>query len=133
MIISIPPLITRAFIQSHKDTAVFIYGDTRAHNGDGKQASVARGEPNAYPIMVKYAKCTNEPSSFLSDDLLEQNWEQWHRDLGLLPLGLPIIVFPKIGRGFNLMHEKCPVSYEKMKAVIGWYSAEMLVNPEALL
>lgn len=130
--IIVPPLITRAFIQSHKDSAVFIYGDTRGHNGDGKQASIARGEPNTYPIMVKYAKCANEPSSYLRDELLEESWTQWHRDLERLPTRLPIIVFPKIGRGWNLMHEKCPVSYETLKEVIKWYADDMLVNPEAL-
>ena len=130
--IHIPRRITRQFLFDYRGLANFIYGDTRSLDGDGGQAKQARGEPNAWPVMVKYFRCVNDECSFLTDNLLEENVAHIRTQMERVPRELPIIVFPKLGGGWNKMQEKAPRTYDRMREIIRWYAGDMLINPEDL-
>lgn len=109
--VTIPKFITREFIRQHKELT-FVYGDTLYHDGYGKQANIARGEPNAYPIPTKKWRCANDSTSFFSDAQFELfNKVKIDEAISRIPRDKPIIVFPKIGEGWSKMPEKCPKTY----------------------
>ena len=113
--ICIPPRITRAFIKAHSHIT-FIYGDTLHHDGIGKQAFEARGEPNAYPIPHKKCKCYNDNSCFWRDEELEVLFKPaLERHLSLVSQSNnKVIFFPKIVLGFSEMDKRCPMVYKYM-------------------
>jgi len=123
--------ITRAMLFDLRNTTNFVYGDTLWRDGKpGGQAAEARGAINAYPIMVKMRACANDPSSFLSDILWEENCVMFRKQLALVPLDKPIIVFPKLGLGWNKMPEKCPLTYESMRQLIKTILGNAILNIE---
>ncbi len=131
MNLPLPKRITRAMLFDLRNTTNFVYGDTLWRDGKpGGQAAEARGAINAYPIMVKMRACANDPSSFLSDSLYAENCTIFKRQLNLVPLDKPIIVFPKLGLGWNKMPEKCPLTYESMRELIRSELGNAILNIE---
>ncbi len=131
--IILPNRITRAFIRAYNGTAYFIYGDCRTLDGKGGQATEARGEPNAYVIPTKYQSCANEESYYFTDKMAEENHVLFHEAMSKVPAdGKPVIVFPKLGLGWNKMDVKAPLTYAMMKDVIRWYVGTRLLNPNDL-
>lgn len=128
----IPPRITRAYIRQLRDTHYFIYGDSLDWAGDGGQAREARGEPNAFMVPVKYRKCYNDTTAFLSDKYYEENLVLFKQALVKVPNDLlkPIILFPKIGLGYNQMHKRAPKTFRKLV----WFLTCMpnVINPEVI-
>jgi len=130
MNLPLPKRITRAMLFDLRNTTNFVYGDTLWRDGKpGGQAAEARGAINAYPLMVKMRACANDPSSFLSDALYDENCAMMRRQLLLVPLDKPIIVFPKLGLGWNKMPEVCPRTYESMRELIKTMLGNAILNP----
>jgi len=130
MNLPLPKRITRAMLFDLRNTTNFIYGDTLWRDGSpGGQATEARGAINAYPIMVKMRACANDPSSFLWDALWKENCAMFKKQLALVPLDKPIIVFPKLGLGWNKMPEVCPRTYESMRELIKTMLGNAILNP----
>ncbi len=113
-----PLHITRAQIQAHRDTHYYLYGDTRERDSKGGQAAAARGEPNAFAVPVKYRQCANDPSSFIDDRLVSENMKMLLKALVAIPTDRPLIVFPKLGEGFNQMQIRAPITYACMLMMI---------------
>lgn len=113
-----PHWITREQIRATRNTHIYIYGDTRLLNAGGGQAQAARGEPNAYAVPVKYAKCYNDYTTFFTDALYDTNKQLILTALSRIPKGRIIIVFPKLGEGFNEMPKRAPMTYGFMKGAI---------------
>lgn len=131
MNLPLPKRITRAMLFDLRNTTNFVYGDTLWRDGTpGGQASEARGAINAYPIMVKMRACANDLSSFLSDSLYEENCVMFKKQLALVPLDKPVIVFPKLGLGWNKMPEVCPRTYESMRALLRTMLGNAILNIE---
>ena len=108
----LPARITRGLILSLTNTCYFVYNDTVIHDAKGGQAKEARGCINTYPVPVKLRCCANEESSFMSDDLLEENKVLIDRAISLIPRDKMIVIFPKIGLGWNKLDEKAPLTYK---------------------
>jgi len=131
MNLPLPKRITRAMLFDLRNTANFIYGDTLWRDGSpGGQAAEARGAINAYPVIVKMRACANDPSSFLSDTLWEENCAMFKKQLALVPLDKPVIVFPKLGLGWNKMPEVCPRTYESMRELIKTMLGNAILNSQ---
>lgn len=134
--ILVPPHITRTFIQSLRETHIFLYGDTIHHDGNGGQAKSARGEPNAFPIPVKIRKCANDETSFFhdSDPCIEVFRTQISSSLLAAAESWKLcIAFPKLGKGYNYMDEKAPKLREWMLSEIRHVIGSKLVNAEVLI
>ena len=118
-----PHWITLEEIRANKLTHIYIYGDTRTLDSNGGQASAARGEPNAFAIPVKYAKCYNDYTAFFTDMLYDTNKELLLRAFSKLPqkAGKTIVVFPKLGEGFNEMPKRAPITYSYLQGLLHGY------------
>jgi len=103
--------ITRAYIKLHPEIT-FIYGDTHERDSHGGQASESRGEKNAYAVATKIRTCYNDNTSFLSDHPeLSPIYKQLISSmLDRIPTyeDTKIMVFPKLGKGFNEMDKRSP-------------------------
>lgn len=113
-----PHWITREQIRATRNTHIYIYGDTRLLNAGGGQAQAARGEPNAYAVPVKYARCYNDYTTFFTDALYDTNKQLILTALSRIPRDKQIVVFPKLGEGFNEMPKRAPMTYGFMKGAI---------------
>lgn len=113
-----PHWITREQIRATRNTHIYIYGDTRLLDATGGQATEARGESNTFAIPVKYAKCYNDYTAFFTDELYDTNKQLILTALSRIPKGRIIIVFPKLGEGFNEMPKRAPMTYGFMKGAI---------------
>lgn len=134
--ILVPQRITRPFIQSLRETHIFLYGDTISHDGNGKQSNSARGETNAFPIPVKLRRCINDETSFFydSDPCIEVYRARISTAISVTAeSGKLCIVFPKLGKGFNYMDKKAPKLREWMLEEIRHVIGDKLVNPEHLI
>lgn len=131
--IVIPKKITRDFIRRYVKQIVFIYGDAVYHDGNGKQAYEARGEPNAYAVPTKICKCYNDDICFFKDEAFETyNKSIIDKALSSIPKQKSIILFPKIGQGFNEMPTRCPKTYWYLLHKLFQEFQLALINPEAL-
>jgi len=120
MTIHIPNYITRAYITeaNRAQGLLFLYGDTVGHDGNGGQASQARGCEGAHVIPVKWRKCYNDEDAFFSDYKYDLQVALIMRALCELPEGKPIVVFPKIGLGMNKMDVKAPRTYRALISIL---------------
>lgn len=131
---NIPNPITREYIRSLRGKVNFIYGDTIYLDGDGKQAQVARGEPNAFAVPVKARKCYNDVGAFFADYYLDSiNKPCIDRSLLVIPETLPIIIFPKIGEGYNELPKRAPKTYWYLKNALMLKFGTLILNPEVLV
>lgn len=109
-------IITRSFIKQAWKDYNFIYGDTYYLDGNGKQSKEARGEINTFAVATKIRPCYNDETSFFYDN---QTDPFLHKALILSSLSRitepilrsekKIIVFPKLGLGFNEMDKRAPL------------------------
>ena len=107
--------ITREQIRATADTHFYIYGDTRILDGNGGQAMASRGESNTFAIPVKYARCYNDYTSFFDDRLFDTNKQLIDTAVANIiarARGRKIVVFPKIGLGYNEMDKRAPKTFE---------------------
>lgn len=111
--IIVPNPITNAFICSHRDY-IFVYGYDLMGKGALGQCVVAKDEINCFPVYTTRNGCKS--SGFFQDSMIEEikkrNIEAIAKILDASGNKLPIIPFPKIGRGHSRMFEFAKESYK---------------------
>ena len=108
-------IITRENVKANPNT-LFLFGDNDTRKGLGGQAKEMRGEPNTIGISTKKYP-SNDPSSFKSDNELEENKRIITQDINkAIAAGKSgkynKIVVPPIGTGLANLPEKAPQTWE---------------------
>ena len=110
--IIIPHYVTRTFIQSHLEYN-FVFSFDVAGKSFFGQANECYGEPNAYPVPVRWKGC--KTSGYFSDAQYIDICEQIDIAISRIPNGPPVIVLRKIGEGASRMNEFASKSFEYLK------------------
>ena len=103
-------MITRKFIQEHRDT-IFVYGDNFERRGFAGQAREARGESNTIGIPTKWRPNNNHDSFFYDtqfDEVRSRIDAAFERIIIEKTLGRKIIFFPNIGMGYAALDDTAP-------------------------
>lgn len=109
--LEIPYPVTRPYVVHHREL-YFIYGHDVARHGTFGQAWDLHGEPNTHSVYTCHKMC--KTSAYFSDgDLHNINGltDAEISDIETESFGRPIIVLPKIGRGYSRMFEFSPKAY----------------------
>lgn len=129
--------ITRQYIKEHP-TINFIYGDTYHHDANGGQAKECRGEPNTYGVFIKISKCANDETTFFQDRYFNLHKEVIDKSIDVIKEPLlksdhKIMVFPKLGLGWNKMDVKAPRLRFYLLGELDRLFGHLIINIEDLI